>query len=51
VAVIPALGGAFFGLGLMALVAPAAWGTALMMVGFGALHVGSGVLIARRYGG
>lgn len=51
VAVIPTLGGAFFGLGLVALVAPAAWGTALMMAGFGALHVGSGVLIARRYGG
>lgn len=51
VAVIPTLGGGFFGLGLIALLAPAAWGTALMMTGFGALHVGFGVLIARRYGG
>jgi hypothetical protein len=51
VAVIPALGGGFFALGFVALLAPPEWGTALMMVGFGALHALFGLLIARRYGG
>ncbi|HYX21299.1 MAG TPA: hypothetical protein VFA98_10690 [Thermoanaerobaculia bacterium] len=38
-------------LGCAALASPAAWGTAYMAAGFGALHVGFGLVIARRYGG
>lgn len=49
--VVPALGGAFIGLGAVALVAPAAWGNALLALGFGGLHLGFGLWIARRYGG
>jgi hypothetical protein len=50
-AVIALMGGAFFALGLTALLAPAAWGNFLMMAGFGAVHLVCGALIARRYGG
>ena len=38
-------------LGTVAYVAPAAWGQRLMAAGFGGLHIGFGLLIARRYGG
>jgi hypothetical protein len=51
VTVIPVMGGGFFGLGLVALLAPPAWGNLLMMLGFGGLHVLFGTVIARRYGG
>ena len=51
VPVVPSLGVAFMMLGALALVTPAAWGDAWMAVGFGALHVGAGLLIARRHGG
>jgi len=50
-AVIPVMGGGFFALGFVALLAPPAWGNSLMMLGFGALHLVFGALIARRYGG
>jgi hypothetical protein len=51
VAVIPIMGGGFFTLGFLALLAPAAWGNLLMMLGFGVLHLLFGALIARKYGG
>jgi len=51
VKIIPVMGAAFMALGAIALVAPAAWGNALMALGFGGLHVGFGWLIARRHGG
>jgi hypothetical protein len=48
---VPLMGVAFMGLGAAALVAPASWGDAWMAGGFGGLHVGFGVAIARRHGG
>lgn len=48
---VPMMGGCFLGMGLGALVAPPAWGTLWMMLGFGLLHAGFGVVIARRHGG
>jgi len=38
-------------LGCAALSSPASWGTAYMAAGFGGLHIGFGLAIARRHGG
>jgi hypothetical protein len=38
-------------LGCAALSSPASWGTGYMAAGFGGLHIGFGLLIARRHGG
>lgn len=48
---VPLLGVCFMALGVLAFVAPPAWGDALMAAGFGGLHVGFGCLIARNHGG
>lgn len=51
VRVVPLMGIGFMVAGALALATPAAWGDAWMAAGFGGLHVGFGLLIARRYGG
>lgn len=51
VRIVPFMGGAFMVAGVVALVAPPSWSTALMIASFGALHVLFGILIARRHGG
>lgn len=49
--VVPLLGVSFMLLGAVAFWAPAAWGNFLMAIGFGALQIGFGLLIARKHGG
>jgi hypothetical protein len=51
VRVVPVMGICLMSVGALALVAPAAWGDALMAFGFGALQIGFGIWIARNHGG
>jgi hypothetical protein len=51
VRVVPVMGMCFLVLGTIGLFGPAAWGDALMALGFGGIHIGFGWWIARRYGG
>jgi len=51
VRVIPVMGICLMSAGALALVMPAAWGDAMMAVGFGALQIGFGVWIALKHGG
>ena len=51
VSVVPAMGGCFLALGAAATLAPAAWSDALLVAGFGGVHIGFGTVIARRHGG
>jgi hypothetical protein len=48
---LPVMGAAFMAIGTMALMAPPTWATGLMVAGFGVLHIGFGIWIARRHGG
>ncbi|MFM8533803.1 MAG: hypothetical protein ACKOEC_09520, partial [Acidimicrobiia bacterium] len=51
VPVVRAIGVCFMTLGIAAIASPADWGTGWLAVGFGGLHVGFGIYIARNYGG
>lgn len=48
---IPAMGAAFLAFGLAAMFGPPAWNDYWLIAGFGGLHIGFGLVIARRYGG
>jgi hypothetical protein len=48
---VPLMGVCFMAVGMVAAFAPAAWADALLALGFGALHIAFGWVIARRYGG
>jgi hypothetical protein len=49
--VVPVTGAAFLVLGAAALIAPPAWGDALLAAGFGGVHLVAGYVVARRHGG
>jgi hypothetical protein len=51
VTIVPFMGAAFMLAGLVALITPAAWGTWVLIAGFGGLHILFGIMIARRHGG
>jgi hypothetical protein len=48
---VPLMGLGFMIAGALALATPAGWGDAWLAAGFGGLHIGFGLLIARRHGG
>ncbi len=49
--IVPVMGICFMTIGVVALFSPISWQNGLMAVGFGALHVIFGLIIARRHGG
>lgn len=51
VRVVPVMGFCLMSLGAAALLGPPAWGDAFMAAGFGAVHIGFGIWIARHHGG
>jgi hypothetical protein len=51
VRIVPVMGLCFMGIGVFALLSPAAWGDVFLAAGFGVTHIIFGLIIARRYGG
>ena len=51
VRIVPLMGLCFMGSGALAFLIPPSWGNAVMVAGFGFLHIGFGLIIARKYGG
>src|SRR5467141_3478784 len=51
VRIVPLMGICFMLVGALALSGRRAWGNGLMAAVFGGLHIGFGIIIARRYGG
>jgi hypothetical protein len=51
VRIVPIMGLLFMALGVAAIVAPSAEGNTFMAAGFGGLHIGFGLIIARQHGG
>lgn len=51
VPVVRAIGVCFMTLGMAAIGSPPEWGNVWLAIGFGGLHVGFGIYIARNYGG
>ncbi len=51
VRIVPIVGWIFVGLGLLSVFLPTSNGNFLMGLGFGALHIVFGLIVARRYGG
>ncbi|HTU45573.1 MAG TPA: hypothetical protein VMF91_10960 [Bryobacteraceae bacterium] len=51
VRIVPVMGLCFMFAGALCLLAPAQWGDAFLMAGFGGLHAVFGAVIARRHGG
>jgi len=51
VKVVPVMGFCFMLLGMLALFTPPSWNPLIMAVAFGGLHIGFGILVARRHGG
>jgi len=51
VRLVPVMGICFLALGVLAFVSPVSTGSLFMAAGFGALQIGFGLIIARKYGG
>jgi hypothetical protein len=51
VRIVPVMGVGFVTLGVTGALAPVTWANALLMLGFGGLHVAFGIVIARYHGG